>query len=127
MSEELKRAVFDKCISTKVLYGNKRTKERLEGAKMMFAIYYDERIDSIIIRETQTTTVATSQGARKLPLPVPNALTAKEEHCPVVMYPGEVYIKTVKLAKRRRKGSAPWREVAQSLRGIGLKGFTDDH
>ena len=93
-----------KLLRARIAFGDLRTKKRLERAKKMLAIYFDERIDTTVIRETQTTKVTTRRGAEDTITSAQR--TVKEEHCPVVMYGpdgSEVYIETHKV----EKGEAP--------------------
>ena len=65
----------------------------------MDGIYFDERIDTTIIREEAKTKVAVGRGVEE-EATTSVQLTAKEEHCPVIMYGPkgkEVYIETHKL------------------------------
>ena len=89
-----------KLLRARITFGDLQTKKRLERAKKMVAIYFDERIDSNIVRETLTTKVNTRKGQEETTTSVQR--TIKEEHCPVVMYgPSgeEVYIETHKVEK----------------------------
>ena len=52
-----------KLLRARIAFRDLRTKKRLERAKKMLAIYFDERIDTTVIRETQTTKVTTRRGA----------------------------------------------------------------
>ena len=80
-----------------MFHGNKRTEERLKGAKKMIAIKWDERRNETVFRETATTTVATSNKKEQNSLSTNVQYKAREEHCPVIMYLPETYIKTLKI------------------------------
>ena len=51
----------------------------------MDGIYFDERIDTTIIREEAKTKVAVGRGVEE-EATTSVQRTAKEEHCPVIMY-----------------------------------------
>ena len=51
----------------------------------MDGIYFDERIDKTIIREEAKTIVAVGRGVEE-EATTSVQRTAKEEHCPVIMY-----------------------------------------
>ena len=64
----------------------------------MDAIYFDERIDTTVIREVAKTKFVMGRGVEE-EASTSIQCTAKEEHCPVIMYgpAGEFYIETHKL------------------------------
>ena len=110
-----------KLLRARISFGDLRTKKRLERAKKMLAIYFDERTDTTVIRETVTTKVTTSRGTEEAATRVQR--TTKEEHCPVVMYGpdgSEVYIETHKL----EQGKAP--ALAQKLVETLVKQESED-
>ena len=87
-----------KVLRARITYGDLRTQARLAKAQEMDGIYFDERIDTTVIRETANTKVDMGRGVEEEATTFVQR-TAKEEHCPVIMYgpAGEVYIETHKL------------------------------
>ena len=87
-----------KVLRARISYGEHRTKARLAKAQKMDAIYFDEWINTTVIQETANTKVIMGRGVEEEATKFVQR-TAKEEHCPVLMYgpPGEVYIETNKL------------------------------
>ena len=87
-----------KVLRARISYGDKRTNARLAKALRMDSIYFDERIDTTVIRETAKTKVNLGRGVEEEAETFVQR-TAKEEHCPVIMHgpEGEVYIETHKL------------------------------
>ena len=87
-----------KVLWARISYGDKRTNTRLAKALRMDSIYFDERIDTTVIRETAKTKVTLGRGVQEEAETFVQR-TAKEEHCPVIMHgpEGEVYIETHKL------------------------------
>ena len=87
-----------KVLRARISYGDKRTNARLAKALRMDSIYFDERIDTTVIRETAKTKVTFRKGVEEEAETFVQR-TAKEEHCPVIMHgpEGEVYIETHKL------------------------------